>query len=129
MSVMVLYSIIFIWHSTTAVDRFAFAVNDSSALYLSALHDVVFDHFPSGLTDLLFYQRANDPHSDLEHFDIINRIIQQLNETRTARIEQGLNVTDIGQQAKRLLNVIIVDGVESFRFVCFSLRLLCGYSI
>lgn len=115
MSVFIIHLIVFIWHSSTGSYPLPLFENNAPAISFRALHDVLLQHYPAESKDLVFYQQANEPQFDLGHLDIINTVIQQLNGMRSTRVEQSSNVTDTNKQAKRLLNVIVVDGVESFR--------------
>lgn len=103
--------------STSAFQRLVVSSDKPSAQNTQALHDVLHYHFPATLTDFVLFQHAIDPLSDFDHFDIIDRILGRVNGTRTVRFEQRPDATETGQHPKRLFNVIVVDGVESLRFV------------
>lgn len=107
--------IAFLSHLAISNSQISVYVDEQPASELFALHDVLLHHFPPTLKDLAFYRHSIDRPAAIQQMSAINRIIKQLNGTRTARIESATMIIETVTHAKRLLNVIFVDGIESFR--------------
>lgn len=88
---------------------------DEPQISLLALDDLIRNYFDIAIKDLIFYQQAATLQANHEHWDIIGEAIRTLNASRTVRIEQAANVTETRKYATRILNVIVVDGEQSFR--------------
>lgn len=105
------------WKLAVSNDVLKFQEDSPPPLALLALNDILRDHFPTSMKDLAFYVQAIDARTAAEQFYIMDRAVAELNGTRTIRIEQSTRITENMRNAKRILNVIIVDGLESFRYI------------
>lgn len=96
------------------------------SLALLALNDIMRDQFPDSLKDVTIYVQAMEASKAAEQFDILCGAVDMLNGTRTVRIEQSSRMTEIIRYSKSILNVIIVDGFQSFRYTILIHKLLCN---
>lgn len=111
----VIVMVAFILQFVPADLRLTVHVDEPPTTCLLALNDVLAHHFPQTLKDLVFYRQAIDRQAAAQQMFVLNGVIKQLNGKRTARIESAGMITEAVKHSKRILNIIFVDGIESFR--------------
>lgn len=119
--------------NTFAYYTYNIQVTPQSSLTLLTLNDIIHNHLKPCYKNVIFYLQATNEQASHEQNDAVNWISAQLNESRTMRIDTAQqNVATIKTNEKSILNIIIVDGMESLQAVFTyigRIRLECQSSL